>query len=122
MTEKHRILVVEDDPLVSEVIGAVLDDTYPTTIVETAAEAVGLLQGGGFRLMLLDCTLPGGVDENLIPEADRAGTAVMLMSGDPGRMAKLTDQPRPFVLKPFTLTGLLEAVESVLAATGSHAS
>jgi hypothetical protein len=26
------------------------------------------------------------------------------------------------VLKPFTLTGLLEAVESVLAATGSHAS
>ena len=121
MTQKHKILVVEDDALVSEVIAAALDDTYPTTIVETAAAALALLEHGGFRLMLLDCTLPGGVDVNLIPEADRDGTAVVLMSGDPGRMAKLTDQPRPFVLKPFTLTGLLDTVETVLAATGSHA-
>ena len=113
MTEKPRILVVEDDELVSEVIAAVLD-TYPITVVETAAEALGLLRRGGFRLMLLDCTLPGGVDVNLLPEADKAGTAVILMSGDPGRMAKLTDQPRPFVLKPFTLAALLETVETVL--------
>jgi DNA-binding NtrC family response regulator len=119
MTEKHQILVVEDDPLVSEVIAAALDDTYPTTIVETAGEALALLQRGRFRLMLLDCTLPGGVDVNLLPEADRSGTAVILMSGDPGRMAKLTDQPRPFVLKPFTLTGLLDTVETVLASTDS---
>jgi DNA-binding NtrC family response regulator len=121
MTEKHQILVVEDDPLVSEVIAAALDDTYPTTVVETSVEALGLLKPGGFRLMLLDCTLPGGVDVNLLPEADRLGTAVILMSGDPGRMAKLTDQPRPFVLKPFTLAGLLDAVETVLASTDSHA-
>ena len=121
MTENNQILVVEDDPLVSEVIAVALDDTYPTTVVETAAAAMSLLQRGGFRLMLLDCTLPGGVDVNLLPEADRAGTAVILMSGDPGRMAKLTDQPRPFVLKPFTLTGLLETVETVLASTSSHA-
>ena len=38
------------------------------------------------------------------------------MSGDPGRMAKLTDQPRPFLLKPFTLGGLLDTVKNVLAA------
>jgi DNA-binding NtrC family response regulator len=116
MTEQYQILVVEDDPLVSEVIAAALDDTYATTVVETAAEALGLLQRGRFRLMLLDCTLPGGVDVTLLPEADRAGTAVILMSGDPGRMTKLTDQPRPFVLKPFTLAGLLDTVETVLAA------
>ena len=121
MTEQHRILVVEDDPLVSEVIAVALDDTYPTTVVESAAEAVALLRDGQYRLMLLDCTLPGGVDVNLIPQADQAGTAVVLMSGDPARMAKLTEQPRPFVLKPFTLSGLLETVETVLAAPGSTA-
>jgi DNA-binding NtrC family response regulator len=115
MTEKCQILVVEDDPLVSEVIAAALDDRYPTTIVDTATEALRLLRGGDFRLMLLDCTLPGGVDVNLLPEADRIGTAVILMSGDPGRMLKLTDQPRPFVLKPFTLARLLETVETALA-------
>lgn len=117
MTEKNNILVVEDDPLVSEVIAAALDDDYPISIVETASEALTLLRGGGIRLMLLDCTLPGGVDVDLIPEADRLGTAVVLMSGDPGRMAKLTDQPRPFVLKPFTLSGLLETVRGVLTST-----
>lgn len=121
MTEQHRILVVEDDPLVSEVIAAALDDAYPITVVGSAAEAVALLQGGKYRLMLLDCTLPGGVDINLIPEADRAGTAVVLMSGDPGRATKLTEQPRPFVLKPFTLSGLLETVEAALGSSGSVA-
>ncbi|WP_428492821.1 response regulator [Rhodopila sp.] len=119
MSEQSRILVVEDDPLVSEVISAALDDTYRVTVVDRAAAAVALLQGGGFRLMLLDCTLPGGVDINLIPEADKAGIAVVLMSGDPGRMSKLTEQPRPFVLKPFTLRGLIETVETVLAAPKS---
>jgi DNA-binding response OmpR family regulator len=119
MTEKNTILVVEDDSLVSEVIAAALDDEYPIRVVETAADALNVLRGGGIRLMLLDCTLPGGLDIELIPEADSRGTVVILMSGDPGRMAGLTDQPRPFVLKPFTLTGLLETVRGVLASAGN---
>jgi DNA-binding NtrC family response regulator len=117
VTERAAILVVEDDPLVSEVIAAALDDDYTISIVETASEALALLRAGGIRLMLLDCTLPGGVDADLIPTADRIQTPVVLMSGDPGRMAKLTDQPRPFVLKPFTLSGLLETVRGVLDST-----
>ncbi len=114
MTEKNAILVVEDDPLVSEVIAAALDDDYDIRVVESSADALKSLRASQFRLMLLDCTLPGGVDVDLIPEADRHGTVVVLMSGDPGRMAKLTDQPRPFVLKPFTLMGLLDTVRDVL--------
>lgn len=117
MTDKTTILVVEDDALVSEVIAAALDDVYPIRVVETSADALDVLRAGGVRLMLLDCTLPGGVDDDLIPEADRRGAVVVLMSGDPGRMATLSDQPRPFVLKPFTLTGLLETVRNVLAST-----
>jgi DNA-binding NtrC family response regulator len=117
MIEQHQILVVEDDPLVSELIVALLSDTYPAAVAETCAEAMALLGGGGFRLMLLDCTLPDGVDAALLPQADRLGTAVILMSGDPGRVASLSDRPRPFLLKPFTLAGLLETVENVLAST-----
>jgi DNA-binding response OmpR family regulator len=114
MMEKSEILVVEDDPLVSEVIAAALDDGYSITIVETATAAMEILRRGGVRLMLLDCTLPGGVGVDLIPVADQAGTAVVLMSGDPQRMTKLTDQPRPFILKPFSLAGLLDTVETLL--------
>jgi DNA-binding NtrC family response regulator len=116
----NEILVVEDDPLVSEVIAAALDDRYRTTVVETATEATEVLRRGGVRVMLLDCTLPGGISDELIPEADRTGAAVILMSGDPGRMAKLTDQPRPFVLKPFSLAGLIDTVETVLASAAAN--
>ncbi|HET6307404.1 MAG TPA: response regulator [Rhodopila sp.] len=120
MTELDRILVVEDDPLVSEVIAAALGDVYPTTLAETAEAALTLLRSGGFRLMLLDCTLPGGMHTELPIEADRLGTAVILMSGDPDRVAQLSDRPRPFLQKPFTLGTLLDAVNAVLASTTSH--
>lgn len=113
--EKSHILVVEDDPLVSEVIAAALDDTYRTTLVTTAREALTHLRGGDIRLVLLDCTLPGGVDADLIPEADRAGAAVILMSGDRSRIDRIVEEPRPFVLKPFTLLGLLSKVEQVIS-------
>jgi DNA-binding response OmpR family regulator len=99
------------------VIEAALDDVYRITVVETATAALDLLRQGGVRLMLLDCTLPGGLDADLLPEADRLGTAVILMSGDPGRMDTLSGQPRPFVLKPFALGDLVATVERVLSET-----
>jgi DNA-binding response OmpR family regulator len=117
MIEAIHILVVEDDPLVSEVIEASLDDTYRVTVVDSATAAVEVLRQGGIGLMLLDCTLPGGIDHDLLPEADRLGAAVIMMSGDPGRMDALCGQSRPFVLKPFTLGGLVATVEQVLATT-----
>ena len=120
MIEQSEILVVEDDPLVSEVIEAALDDSYRLAVVETATAAIGLLRQGGIRLMLLDCTLPGGLGADLLQEADRLGTAVILMSGDPGRMAKMSGRPRPFVLKPFTLAGLIATVEEVLSAAATR--
>ena len=72
MAERAVILVVEDDPLVSEVIAAALDDEYSISVVETASEALTRVQAGGIRLMLLDCTLPGGVDADRFPRRTAA--------------------------------------------------
>jgi DNA-binding NtrC family response regulator len=114
LSERNQILVVEDDALVSDVISAALDDSYTTVIVEDADAALALLRQGNIRLVLLDCTLPGGVTPELLPEADRQGTPVILMSGDPDRMKQVTDEPRPFIRKPFTLAGLLGTVETII--------
>lgn len=111
MTSRQHILVVEDDPLVAEVIAAALDDDYVTSVVETSRAALSSLNQGGIDLVLLDCTLPDGIDPNLIPAADRLRLPVVFMSGDPQRMEGLTAQPRPFILKPFTLAELVSAVE-----------
>jgi DNA-binding NtrC family response regulator len=116
VSETDLILVVEDDALVSDVIEAALDDRYKTVVVENANDALNVLREQAVRLMLLDCTLPGGVARELLPEADRRGTAVILMSGDPERMQRVSETPRPFMRKPFTLTGLLEAVNAALSA------
>jgi DNA-binding response OmpR family regulator len=115
VSAKSHILIVEDDLLVSEVVAAALDDSYATSLVETSAAAAERLAAGGVDLMLLDCTLPGGVDAGLVPAADRAGVPVVFMSGDPQRIERLTSRPRPFILKPFTLSELLMVVENTLA-------
>jgi DNA-binding NtrC family response regulator len=110
MSPRRHILVVEDDPLVAEVIAAALDDDYRTSLVETSAAALDALAAGGIDLVLLDCTLPDGIHPTLIPAADSLRLPVVLMSGDPQRMESLTSQPRPFILKPFTLADLIAAV------------
>jgi len=110
MRDRQHILVVEDDPLVAEVIAAALDDDYQTSLVETSTAALHSLANGGIDLVLLDCTLPDGIHPALIPVADQMQLPVVFMSGDPQRMEGLTAQPRPFILKPFTLGELIAAV------------
>ena len=114
MSGRSHILVVEDDPLVCEVVTAALDELYATTNVATSGAALERLRHGGIDLMLLDCTLPDGVNMRLIPEADGSGVPVILMSGDPARMEKLADRPRPFVVKPFSMAMLLSTVENAI--------
>lgn len=118
---RQHILVVEDDPLVAEVIAAALEDDYVTSLVETSAEALQCLANGGVDLMLLDCTLPDGIDSDLLPAADRGGVPVVLMSGDPQRVQRLAPEPRPFILKPFTLTELVAAVQRLIGGAASSA-
>lgn len=111
---RTRVLVVEDDPLVSDVVVAALEDDYETRLVETSAAALESLRRGDVDLVLLDCTLPDGIDARLIPEADRSGVPVVLMSGDPQRMEGLSATARACLAKPFTITGLLSVVQSAI--------
>jgi DNA-binding response OmpR family regulator len=110
-----RHLVVEDDPLVSEVVVDALDGLYETSRAETAAAALERLRAGGIDAMLLDCTLPGGLDPHLVPTADRSGVPVILMSGHPDMVERVAGV-RPFILKPFSLSALLATIERVVPA------
>src|SRR6478609_5668766 len=78
MTTRSHILVVEDDPLVFELVQDALDGIYDTSRAETAAAAIECLRAGGIDAMLLDCTLPGGLDPHLVPMADDSGVPVIL--------------------------------------------
>ena len=119
MADQPHILVVEDDPLVSEVVVDALDGTYRTSNAGTAAAALERLRAGGIDAMLLDCTLPGGLDPDLVPMADRLGVPVILMSGHPDMAGSIPGAKRPFILKPFNLASLLDAIGSVVPADGA---
>ena len=109
-----RILVVEDDPLVSEVVVDALDGLYDTSRAENSAIAMEYLRAGGIDAMLLDCTLPGGLDPHLVPMADERGVPVILMSGHPEMLESVPGAGRPFILKPFSLATLLATIEQVI--------
>lgn len=60
MTDKKRILIVEDDADISMVEEAYLEAAgFLTVTVTDGAEAVGLIEKEGFDLILLDLMLPG---------------------------------------------------------------
>ena len=105
MAGRSHILVVEDDPLVANVILEALEETYAASHASAVETALERVRECGIDLILLDCSLVGGPADVLIQEADRAGIPIILMSGDPG-MADRLGGGRKFVLKPFTLSVL----------------
>ncbi len=115
MTGMSHILVVEDEPLVRDVVVDALDGLYETSHAENSAAAMARLRSGGVDAMLLDCTLPGGLDPALVPMADQSGVPVILMSGHPDMMERVPGARRPCIQKPFSLSALLDTIERVVA-------
>ena len=117
MASLTHVLVVEDEPLVRDVIIDALDGLYRTSHAGTAAGAMDCLRGGDIDAMLLDCTLPGGLDPALVPMADQSGVPVILMSGYPDVMERVPGAGRLAIQKPFSLSALLDTIERAVAST-----
>ncbi len=111
----QRILVVEDDPLVSETILCILEEHYQVTLASSAHCAAACLRDEAFDVVLLDCILPGGGVADLIAQAECGGATVVLTSGDPEQIEAQGGGRRLFLAKPFSLNRLLEVVAAVSA-------
>ena len=112
MAGTRRILVVDDQEQVAELIAETLSDRYEPVCAESVEAAVEQLLGGGIDLVLLDCVLPGGSMWQVLLEADRIGVPVVLMTGDAGQIPEVTGGPRRFILKPFSIAELLDVVDA----------
>jgi CheY-like chemotaxis protein len=114
MTDRRCILIVEDEPLVAEVVVDALSDTYRTVTVDAAPEALEQIRLGGIDLVLLDYLLPGGGSGQVLASADAAGVPVVVMSGDAERQSELSAGRHPFVAKPFRIEDLISAVNAAV--------
>jgi CheY-like chemotaxis protein len=113
---KAKILVVDDEPQVLQVVASILDRAgYATTTVPEPSRALEIIAvAGGFDLVLTDVVMPGMRGPELAEQIRRLcpSSSVMLMSGS----IPAGQLPRgiPFLGKPFSSSDLTRAVDKAL--------
>jgi len=121
MARTRRILVVEDQAQIAELIAEALSDSYQVVCAQNVEAAVEQLLSGDVDLVLLDCVLPGGSMWQVMLEADRIAVPVVLMTGDPGQIAEVAGGPRPYILKPFSIAELIDVIDAQTGLTAGSA-
>jgi DNA-binding NtrC family response regulator len=108
--EPHVALIVEDEPYVRELAGALLEETELDVVeVETAEAALDYLkeQGGEVAMMFADVRLPGEMDGVQLAKAACTlwpTMRIVLTSGDPS--AGIADLPDCVTFMPKPWRGL----------------
>jgi two-component system, OmpR family, response regulator len=124
---EHRILVVDDEPNIVDVVSMAL--RYQGFAVASAATGQeALTQVAAFRphLMLLDVMLPDmeGFDVAERLGAQRAGVPIIFLTArdaTPDKVRGLTAGGDDYVTKPFSLEELVARIRTVLRRTGAAA-
>jgi signal transduction histidine kinase len=111
-----HILVVEDEPLVREVIGVYLEeDNHTVTLAENGRDGLDKFKAGKFDLVLTDRAMPEMNGDELAVEIRKLNPAqpVVLLTGFGDLMAGAGEKPAGVdlvVSKPFNLTTLRNAL------------
>jgi len=113
---KRRVLVVEDEEMVREIVTWALEDLgFDVIGAASGDEAIGLIEDGLVDLLLTDIRMPGGIDGWTLAEKARAripDLPVIYVSGyshEPPRMTRGSI----FVQKPLRTESLRQAVEDL---------
>lgn len=115
-----RVLVVEDEPLVREVLTVYLsEDEHTIVVAENGREGLEKFQTGEFDVVLTDRAMPGMNGDALAVEIKKLkpNQKVILLTGFGDLMTGAGEQPTGVdlvVAKPFTLSTLRNAITKVL--------
>ncbi len=125
----HRILVVEDEPVLARLLVRILSGAgYAVTVAPTASEALTAIQAMDPDLILLDLVLPDGRGEDVLAELMRfrpASRVIVLssMTQVATRVGVLEHGAVDFLAKPFANAELLARVKTrIRTPAPSHAS
>jgi len=122
-----RVLVIDDDPLVAEVLRDILDrDGHQVTVAEGGEEGIAIFRtaqasGNGFGIVLTDLGMPN-IDGRRVAtaiKADSASTPVILLTGWGRRLLADGDIPPgvdQVLSKPADLNDLRNAINRCFAA------
>lgn len=112
----QRIIIVEDEPLIAMMLEDFLEALDRTLIgvADSVADALALVEQGGFDAAILDVNLRGG--EQSWPVADalaQAGIPFVLSTGAGGDSIAEVHRARPTLSKPFTMDAVEKALDGL---------
>lgn len=114
------LLVVEDDAKVSAMLRQGLQEAgYTTILARTAPQAIELLDGNAFNLVLLDLGLPGmdGIEVlRHLRTKKNAMPVIILTARDEvhDKVRGLNEGADDYLVKPFAFTELLARIQALL--------
>lgn len=117
------ILLVEDDPVVRNLVGAMLSrEGYAVLTANDGAEALEVCRTftDPIHLVLTDFQMPGmdGAELAAAIRAQRQDTKIIIMSGYTVDTIRTENRPDAFLRKPFVPPTLLQCVRRVLTSSG----
>jgi DNA-binding response OmpR family regulator len=111
----QHILLVEDDPDLLSLLTEVLEDEgYRVSGASRREQARAALRKGDVDLLIADSVLRGGNGDDVAKAASRRALPIIMMSGEPERIARLSVGPLPFLPKPFRAAAMLRLVRQLL--------
>lgn len=118
-----RILVVEDEPEIQELLSAYLrHEGYVVTVAGDGVAAIDSFRAGQFDLVLLDVMLPKidgfGVCELIRRESSVPIVMLTALDGETEQIKGFDLQIDDYVTKPFSLPVLLRKLAAILRRSG----
>jgi diguanylate cyclase (GGDEF)-like protein/PAS domain S-box-containing protein len=117
--KRARILIADDDTQIREVLHELLSDDYECAEVSSAEEALAVLQGESFDLILSDIMMGGITGLEMVPQVLRLApdTVVIMISGEQNiesAIEALRAGAFDYITKPFDLRHVEAAVKRAL--------
>jgi CheY-like chemotaxis protein len=110
------ILVVEDDPLVRDVICEMLKEIgFRVSEAGNGAEAHPILDSGSVDMLITDQMMIGEPGQRLADHAQSLGIPALLISGDANSIERLEAGEHPFLKKPFRLPEIQRMIGEILS-------
>ena len=111
-----KVLIVENDRYVRELLGdAFEDEGFLLDMVENGPAMEQALDRDDYDIVVVDLTQPGDRDGVALAEIAHAqGCGVILTTGDHRHAERLEQSGRHYLLKPFKLQSLMTTVDQVL--------
>lgn len=119
MSDKFKILVVEDDNYINKILSDMLNDNgYETQSTYSGTEALLYLKSEEWHMVLLDLMLPGKSGDEILKEVRKEKEMpIIIISAKEDADTKievLRSGADDFICKPFNINEVLARVESNL--------